>query len=296
MQKRNNVVFINYNYFKPIEKTNEDSREDDENWDSDIYDNMDEDDLLQIDKIEDEENDNIPLLININEDILNITKSNKQLICYRLQSEQISICPIFESICPIISVQDPKHAKKTARNAIILDASLLTFENLSVYDSAAYQIFCSVNLKQLISYDYQLKPEDKADQTFTILNSLYESIVFLVKTHRDFYLLIPLLPWLHSFKLVEHFFGIARQINLDFDFAELIQIVLKISQYTKALKNEKLNFNKEKSVRKGYQFECNFDSIDDNSLEMLRLWPNNNQILQTLNNSYQLARELAEFL
>lgn len=29
---------------------------------------------------------------------------------------------------------------------------------------------------------------------------------------------------------------------------------------------------------------------------MLRLWPDDNQILQTLNNSYQLARELAEFL
>uniref|UniRef100_U9TVV7 Uncharacterized protein n=1 Tax=Rhizophagus irregularis (strain DAOM 181602 / DAOM 197198 / MUCL 43194) TaxID=747089 RepID=U9TVV7_RHIID len=80
-----------YNYFKPIEKTNEDSREDDENWDSDIYDNMDEDDLLQIDEIEDEENDNVPSLININEDISNITKSNKRLICHGLQSEQISM-------------------------------------------------------------------------------------------------------------------------------------------------------------------------------------------------------------
>ncbi|EXX58814.1 hypothetical protein RirG_194570 [Rhizophagus irregularis DAOM 197198w] len=609
-----------YNYFKPIEKTNEDSREDDENWDSDIYDNMDEDDLLQIDEIEDEENDNVPSLININEDISNITKSNKRLICHGLQSEQISMyiqrtpvqfgetrrietiardlfpnlifksvwqidrsencvhaktctgfaersnicndcnslhlnknlsnkirkkiplpnlrtvwnllnndrenntanswitiadlalkgvfkeqpvfmglcevicdaaerkskhmgkylrnnnedhltnpelcfenvaqfkrlidtigydgpiaamtdntklkerlryspilgciigstlskeetiinvysdipstinkikeenaiakdvrayilqiplpkfppvivalipnkgsdsanditqlykkllqeiapqlglhilslgsdgaivefraqqnilnssnterlsiynstlhinfsCPIFESIGPIIPVQDPKHAKKTARNAIMSGARLLTFGNSSVRydqlleqvnrhdsviykndvikldrqdDGAAYRTFCSANLKQLVSHNYQLKPEDK-----------------------DFYPLIPLLPWLHDSEPVEHFFGIARQINSDFDFVELIQMVPKISQHTKALRNEKLNFNKEKSVREGYQFECNSDSIDDNSLEMLRLWPDDNQILQTLNNSYQLARELAEFL
>lgn len=79
-----------YNYFKPIEKTNEDSEEEDEDWDSDIYDNMDEDDLLQIDEI-DEENDNVPALININEDTSNITKSNKRFICYGLQSEQISM-------------------------------------------------------------------------------------------------------------------------------------------------------------------------------------------------------------
>ena len=91
-----------------------------------------------------------------------------------------------------------------------------------------------------------------ADQTFAILNSLCESMVLLVKAYRDFYPLIPLLPWLHGSEPVEHFFGIARQINSDFDFAELIQMVPKISEYTKALRNEKLNFNKEKSVREGH--------------------------------------------
>lgn len=42
-------------------------------------------------------------------------------------------CPIFESIGYIISVQDPKHAKKIARNAIMSSARLLSFENLSIY-------------------------------------------------------------------------------------------------------------------------------------------------------------------
>jgi hypothetical protein len=43
----------------------------------------------------------------------------------------------------------------------------------------------------------------------------------------------------------------ARQINSDFDFSELIQMLPKISQYTKALRNKKLSFNKERSVREG---------------------------------------------
>jgi hypothetical protein len=77
-------------------------------------------------------------------------------------------------------------------------------------------------------------------------------MVLLVKAHWDFYPLIPLLLWLYGSEPVEHFFGIARQINSDFDFAELIQMVPKISQHTKALRNEKLNFNKEKSVREGH--------------------------------------------
>jgi len=90
-----------------------------------------------------------------------------------------------------------------------------------------------------------------ANQTFAILSSLCESMILLVKAHREFYPLIPLLPWFHGSEPVEHFFGIARQINSDFDFAELIQMVPKISQYTKALRSEKLSFEKEKSVREG---------------------------------------------
>ena len=89
-----------------------------------------------------------------------------------------------------------------------------------------------------------------ANQTFAILISLCESMVLLVKAHREFYPFIPLLPWFHGSEPVKHFFGIAHQINSDFDFAELIQMIPKISQYTKALRSEKLTFEKEKSICK----------------------------------------------
>jgi hypothetical protein len=36
--------------------------------------------------------------------------------------------------------------------------------------------------------------------------------------------------------LINIFFGVRRKINFDFSFAEIIQILPKISQYTKALK------------------------------------------------------------
>lgn len=90
-----------------------------------------------------------------------------------------------------------------------------------------------------------------ADQTFVILSSLGESMVLLVKAHREYYPHIPLLPWLHGTEPCEHFFGMARQINSDFDFAEIIQMLPKIMQYSKALRSEKLVFEKEKSVRQG---------------------------------------------
>jgi hypothetical protein len=75
---------------------------------------------------------------------------------------------------PVIRVQDPKHAKKTSRNAIMSGARLLTFGNSTVRfehllklsnllnsvmyrhdvikldrqdDGAAYRVFCSKNLQ-----------------------------------------------------------------------------------------------------------------------------------------------------
>ncbi len=90
-----------------------------------------------------------------------------------------------------------------------------------------------------------------ANQTFAIFISLCESLILLIKAHREYYPQTPFLPWFHGSEPVEHFFGIARQLNPDFDFADLIQILPKISQYTKALRSQKLSFNQEKTVRQG---------------------------------------------
>jgi hypothetical protein len=95
-------------------------------------------------------------------------------------------CPIFNNVGPIIRVQDPKHAKKTARNALMSGARLLTFGNSSARyshflnligrhdsimykndvikldrqdDAAAYRTFCSSNLKQCLTMDYKIQPE-----------------------------------------------------------------------------------------------------------------------------------------
>ncbi|GBC00434.1 hypothetical protein RclHR1_38560001 [Rhizophagus clarus] len=225
-------------------------------------------------------------------------------------------CPVFDNIGPIVQVQDPKHAKKTARNAIISGARLLTFGTSSLDkqdDAAAYRTFCSANFKQCLTHEFKVKEEMKgfaiyifimgelidsylnrnispverirmaltsyfslhlwhfhiktlhrkypdfvsirhnflSDQSFAILTSLCESMVLLIKAYRDYYPQIPFLPWLHGSESCEHFFGVARQINSDFDFFELIQMLPKISQFAKALRNKKLSFDKERSVREG---------------------------------------------
>ncbi|CAG8799969.1 7608_t:CDS:1, partial [Gigaspora rosea] len=63
-----------------------------------------------------------------------------------------------------------------------------------------------------------LKQNFLANQTFAIFTSLCELLVLLVKAHCEYYPQIPLLPWFHGSEPVEHFFGIACQLNSDFDF------------------------------------------------------------------------------
>jgi hypothetical protein len=56
---------------------------------------------------------------------------------------------------------------------------------------------------------------------------------------------------MHGSEAVEHFFSVAHQINSDFTYADLIHLIPKIAQHSKALRNNNIIYEKEKSVRKG---------------------------------------------
>lgn len=95
-------------------------------------------------------------------------------------------CPIFPKVGPLTRIQDPKHGKKTARNAAMSGARLLTFGNYTIRfdqllklslqensvlykrdvikldrqdDNAAYRIFCSKNLAQVLDEEKGLSFE-----------------------------------------------------------------------------------------------------------------------------------------
>ena len=100
-----------------------------------------------------------------------------------------------------------------------------------------------------------------ADQSFAIFTSLAESMVLLVKAHREYYSNYPFLPWMHGSEACEHFFGMARQIKSDFNYSELLQLVPKISQCAKALRTKNIILEKEKSVREGKGIINNYKYI-----------------------------------
>jgi hypothetical protein len=111
-------------------------------------------------------------------------QTNEKIIIKIPQFNINFLCPIFDNVGPVIPVQDPKHAKKTARNAIMSGARLLTFGNSSAQfdnflqlinkpdsilykndvikidrqdDAAAYRSFCSSNFRQCLTADHQIK-------------------------------------------------------------------------------------------------------------------------------------------
>ncbi|PKB95297.1 hypothetical protein RhiirA5_262239, partial [Rhizophagus irregularis] len=148
-------------------------------------------------------------------------------------------CPIFPNVGPVIRVQDPKHAKKTSRNAIMSGARLLT---LGSSTARFEQLLKLSNLSNSVMYHHDVIKLDRQDdgvaypdQSFAIFISLAESMVLLVKAHREYYPNYPFLPWMHGSEACEHFFGMAHQINSDFNYSELLQLVPKISQCAKAL-------------------------------------------------------------
>ncbi|PKC01861.1 hypothetical protein RhiirA5_504384 [Rhizophagus irregularis] len=78
------------------------------------------------------------------------------------------------------------------------------------------------------------------------------------------------------------------QINADFDFTELLEMVPKIGHYIKALNSKKISFNKDKSVLiqfiLRYQFKYNQNFIK------------NDQIHHIFDQSRQIACNLAKYL
>jgi hypothetical protein len=162
-----------------------------------------------------------------------------------------------------------------------------------------------------------------ANQSYSILISLAESMVLLVKAHREYYPSVPLLPWMHGSEAAEHFFGVARQITSDFTYSELFYLIPKIAQHSKALRNS-IQPEKDKSVREGiiniinikvilffwhtiiintkiwyylgYRFEYNDTDLNIDQLNILRDWPTDSAIRECFKDSFNIAAELCEAL
>lgn len=225
---------------------------------------------------------------------------------------------------PIVPVQDPKHARKTAANQILSGARLLSFGRYHINiqqlaslldvqpsplvvrdvldcdkqdDGRAYRTFNSKTLEAALDSEdcqglaiylfvcgemcdawlhnsighrariwsawtaifflriwrnYILEREQEpqsfmslknnfiSHQSFRIFDSLGESLIGLILSHRDYYPDIPLLPWKHGTEACEHIFGWMRVISPNFTILDARQMMPKIYSVVKSVMSGKV--------------------------------------------------------
>ena len=76
-------------------------------------------------------------------------------------------------------------------------------------------------------------------------------MVLLIIAYRNFYSNFPFFPWEHGTEAIEHMFGIARQIVLDFSYYEFYKIVNRVMYRDKILRVENLINNRDKTSAQG---------------------------------------------
>ncbi|CAG8730939.1 10088_t:CDS:2, partial [Cetraspora pellucida] len=120
--------------------------------------------------------------------------------------------------------------------------------------------------------------------------------ILLIISYCDYYNSYPLLPWLHGSEGCEHFFGLCRQINNDFTFSDLLYMVPKVSYIYKAYMNSTLNeVMKDKTSGVGYITHYNTGTLAE-TINVLRQWPSNDDLLCAVHEGYQQAWDLTKVL
>ncbi|CAB4413664.1 unnamed protein product [Rhizophagus irregularis] len=250
------------------------------------------------------------------QNLLQATKTSSRVQHRNLQYGINFNCPIFYKVGPVIRIQDPKHGKKTARNAVMSGARLLSFGNSTVQfnqllelslkddsimfkrdvigldcqdDNAAYRVFCLKNLEQILDEEKNLPFEQRGLFVYLfIIGELLDSYLNQNITHNErIEMAMTAYFFLHLWK-----YHIETLNNLYPSY-----IVPKIDQYLRSVKSDNLIFRKEKKVCEGYDFN-EYDEIDllGDNLECLRYWPFDTKIDNAIGIDYKKAIHLARYL
>ncbi|GBB90981.1 hypothetical protein RclHR1_18060001, partial [Rhizophagus clarus] len=196
---------------------------------------------------------------------------------------------------PIIRVQDSKHAKKNGRNNVHSGARLLVLDKQD--DGAAYRFFSSAVLNQC--QENEIIKSDKLSLFvyLFVFGELFDAYLNHSVSHKThYYSNFPFFPWEHGTEAIEHIFGLARQIVPDFTYYEFYKIVNRVMYRDKLLRLENLTSNQGKTLAQGYIFDIDGYVLPENEIELLRQWPNDDEISDAIRIAYSNASSFMNFL
>ncbi|KAJ9101379.1 hypothetical protein QFC20_005260 [Naganishia adeliensis] len=211
---------------------------------------------------------------------------------------------------PLIMVQDVEHARKTLRNNFTSGARLMNlgkavvcyeyllrllgYEGSGIVksdllfqdkqdDGAAVRLFNSQALESLME---EGKIREGMEGLFTVLSIfdqaletiewLSTSLLLLIESHVTYFPNIPLQPWNHSTKGLEHWFGHARKLRQpDFTMSELLDGCRSQDIRTQIYHtgDPKLIPRAIASRKVGYQFDNERLDPNGETWDRLREWP-----------------------
>jgi hypothetical protein len=130
-------------------------------------------------------------------------------------------------------------------------------------------------------------------QCADILQTLVQGFLQLVIIHRDYCGRQPFLPWLFSTEVIEHIFGMCRQMTKDFTMLDFLYMVPKLSiRLREAFFSSRTTDGKARAS--GYAHShTDTRGID---LAALSTYPSNEEIEEAANQGYQEAHSLFAYL
>jgi hypothetical protein len=143
-----------------------------------------------------------------------------------------------------------------------------------------------INLHPLCS----LQTHFIAPELYNILQIFISSMISLILIYCNYYPDLPLLPWIHSTKALEHFFGCARTTKADFTMAEFIANICK----TILLMHGEIRMGMVQAPANAHQagyhhFYHNTTGID---LVQLATYPSNNKFVVSILTAWREALAL----
>ncbi|KAH9821182.1 hypothetical protein DFH28DRAFT_1190943 [Melampsora americana] len=288
--------------------------------------------------------------------------------------------PLFGSeLKPVLMIQDPKHARKTAANQPLSGARVISFgrfhvdiQQLAVLledttsplykrdvfdsdrqdDGRAYRMFSAKTLKAALNREectglaiylfvfgemvdawlnqtighqqrlcsswtaefflriwknYLLKRQDEPNslmslsangispQSLKIFSTMASRLLGLIISHQKYYPDVPLMPWKHGTKPVEHVFGWMRVICPNFTVLDARQMVPKLHAVVKSVMSGLVKISKSKHIHAGYEFAF-LDEQNSDHIDLLRYFPTNEEIEYDLTVAKKRAISLATFV
>ncbi|EGG02837.1 uncharacterized protein MELLADRAFT_90699 [Melampsora larici-populina 98AG31] len=222
---------------------------------------------------------------------------------------------------PVVTVQDPKHARKTGANQLLSGARLIVIGKYVVTIQQLAEILQMPNSplmakdvfdsdkqeddwpprKDSICMDGRLfstkmeillaKTRDR-NKCFKIFSSLPESLLALIISHRQYYPEYPLCPWKHGTEPVEHIFGWMRVIAPRFTVLDARFMMPKIHAVVKSVMGGKIKIPPSEHMHSGYQYAWG-DEEAVGVIELLKAFPTNAEIGEELTIANRLANSLA---